>query len=386
MTAQASPQLLQDFDAAHFMQKYWQRKPLLIRNVFDITAPPLSKETLGGLACEEDVISRIVQEHHADGPWKLDIGPFDTAFFATLPDSHWTLLVSDCEKHLPALQPLIEPFRFIPDWRIDDLMISYAVDGGSVGPHTDDYDVFLIQLDGVREWQINSHINHADIIDGIDLRILRSFHPEQSWLLKPGDLLYLPPRVAHYGIARGECMTASVGFRAASWREIMHGYLEEIIMRIPEDLRYSDSGTPPQQHPAEILPDAITRFRTIIEDNIQLDDAAFQSWVGKFVTEPKTEGYIDSTPPEMTPEAFSTALHHGQRLTRHPHVSCAWTRSHQTATLFVNGQAWELPIRLLPDIQRLSEEGSTAGDAYDTEFHNVLYELYLAEAVAYDND
>ncbi len=370
---------------AQFMREYWQRKPLLIRQAFDMPEPPLSKETLGGLACEEDVTSRIVQEHHPDAPWKLDLGPFDAEFFAALPESHWTLLVSDCEKLLPELRTLVEPFRFIPDWRIDDLMISYATDGGSVGPHTDDYDVFLIQLDGVREWQINSVVDHADIIDDIDLRILKSFQAEHSWRLEPGDMLYLPPRVAHYGIARGECMTASVGFRAPSWREILQGYLDEIIMRIPEDLRYSDSGMPPQQHPAEIRPDAIARFRQIIEDNLRLDDAALQSWIGKFVTEPKTEPPMDDEPPAMTQAAFSAALLSSQPLRRNPHARCAWTRDKHTATMFVDGQAWELPIHLLQDIQQLTAEAVTTGDAYDAEFHPVLYELYRAEVLAFDD-
>jgi len=373
------------FDSACFMAEYWQRKPLPLRSAFSFAAPPIDRDELAGLACKEEVNSRIVQEHHADGPWHLDYGPFDADHFAALPATHWTLLVSDVEKHLPELRFLLEPFRFIPDWRIDDLMISYAVDGGSVGPHTDDYDVFLIQLEGVREWQISTRVDHDDIIDGIDLRILKHFEPEQTWRLEPGDMLYLPPRIAHHGIARGDCMTASVGFRAPSHREILQDYLDEIILRIPEDLRYGDAGSPPLPHPGEIPARAVTRFRRIITEHITLDDAAFSDWLGRYLSEPKGEPPLPAEP-ALEAGAFRAALAAGQRIIRNPHSRFAWHDNGETVTLFVDRQSWTLPRRLLPDVQRLTDAFEIPGDQFSAEFLDTLHRLYRHDAIWLDED
>ncbi len=378
--------LLGGHSPAQFMREHWQHKPLLVRGAFDLPSPPLDKHELAGLACEEAVNSRIVQEHHPDGPWKLDYGPFDAAFFADLPETHWTLLVSDVEKHMPELQALVEPFRFIADWRIDDLMISYAADQGSVGPHTDDYDVFLIQLEGRREWRISEQVDHDAIIDDIDLRILEHFEAEHSWILEPGDMLYLPPRIAHYGIAQGECMTASVGFRAPSHRDILQGYFDEIILRIPEDLRYGDAGTPPATHPGSISPESMARFRQIVEHHLHLDDAGFEQWLGRFLTEPKTEMDLPVDAEGFTAEAFEARLAAGHLLSRNPHSRFAWTKSDHGLTLFVDQQSWTLPTAQKADLLRLTEQRQWRGDEFSPSFHQILHQLYRMEAVLFDDD
>ncbi len=385
MNPTAPQSLLGGLSPARFMQTHWQRKPLLVRGAFDLPTPPLDKHELAGLACEEAVDSRIVQERHPDGPWKLDYGPFDEAFFANLPESHWTLLVGDCEKHLPELRALVEPFRFIADWRIDDLMISYAADQGSVGPHTDDYDVFLIQLEGEREWRISEQVDHDAIIEGIDLRILERFEAEHVWRLRPGDMLYLPPRVAHFGIARGECMTASVGFRAPSHREILQAYLDEVVLRIPDDLRYGDAGAPALEHPGEITAESIARIRRIIDDHLRLDNHAFTQWLGRFLTEPKSE---EISPPEATdPDAtaFAARLDTGWRLRRNPHSRFAWTDGEGGMTLFVDQHSWTLPASLRDDILRLTDRDHWRGDEFSPAFHELLHQLYRLEALLDDD-
>ncbi len=376
---------LGSIDPTTFLRDYWQQKPLLVRQAFPLSKAPISKEALGGLACEEDVSSRIVQEHHHDGPWKVDYGPFDEATFAALPDSNWTLLVSDCEKHLPELRFLTEPFHFLPDWRIDDLMISYAADGGSVGPHTDDYDVFLIQLDGVREWQISTHVDDCDIIEDIELKILRTFEPEQSWQLEPGDMLYLPPRVAHYGIARGECMTGSVGFRAPGYRDILQDFLEDAMLRTPDSQRYQDAGMVMQAHPAEITPETIKHFRSIIRDLTQADDTTFRRWLGCFVTEVKTDVLPPGDAPDMTQAAFCSAITGNGVLERNEFSRLAYIAETGSLTLFADKQAYSAPLSLLQDIRHLCEKYhfslAELQQPQSPELMALLYQLYCNDVL-----
>ena len=195
---------LKSEDVEIFLADYWQKNPLFIRKAFNDIASPLTPDELAGLACEADVNARLVLEHAnntANEPsWSVEYGPFEEARFSSLPESNWSLLVSDVEKHIDAAADLIGKFRFIPDWRIDDLMISYAPVGGSVGPHSDAYDVFLLQLQGQRQWHINHDFDKTPL-ENTELSILKNFTSDQQWTLNPGDMLYLPPNVAHHGIA-----------------------------------------------------------------------------------------------------------------------------------------------------------------------------------------
>ena len=173
------PKVLGELSPAQFLAEYWQKQPLLVRGAWPGFQDPLTPEELAGLACEEGVESRLVLEQGGEKPWEVRHGPFVDDDFLKLPDSHWTLLVQDVEKHIADLAALLEPFRFIPDWRIDDLMISYAPPAGTVGPHVDDYDVFLLQGQGRRRWQISRRpVEPDNCLPDTELRILREFVPE----------------------------------------------------------------------------------------------------------------------------------------------------------------------------------------------------------------
>ena len=267
-----------------FLRDYWQKKPLLVRNAFPGIRSPLTPNELAGLACEQDVNARLVFEKHESGPWHVVHGPLFQDDFDDLPRKNWTLLVTDVEKHVPEAKQLIDRFRFIPDWRIDDLMISYAPEGGSVGPHTDAYDVFLIQAQGQRRWMINTDYDDA-CLEGTELRILEHFTPAQDWVLNPGDMLYLPPKVAHHGVALNACMTCSIGFRAPSYRAMLSEYAETIAAGLGQDLRYQDADLQYQEDPAEISRVALWRIKTLISEQLGIDDDRFIRWFGEYSSE-----------------------------------------------------------------------------------------------------
>jgi 50S ribosomal protein L16 3-hydroxylase len=205
---------LGDMPIETFLRDYWQKKPLLIRQAYPGFELPIDGDELAGLALEEEVESRIVLEH-GKTPWELRHGPFDEQTFSQLPESHWTLLVQAVDQWVPEIHELLQDFQFIPGWRLDDIMISYASDKGSVGPHFDYYDVFLLQGMGKRRWRIGQHCDSgSELVEGTPLKLLRNFETTDEWVLEPGDMLYIPPGIAHWGIAEGECITCSIGFRA----------------------------------------------------------------------------------------------------------------------------------------------------------------------------
>jgi 50S ribosomal protein L16 3-hydroxylase len=237
---------------ATFLRRDWQRRPRLIRQAVPLSGPPLSRAALFALAAREDVASRLVR-HDAAARWRLLQGPFGRGRLPGLGRAGWTLLVQGTDQHDAGAARLLRRFRFLPDARLDDLMISYATDGGGVGPHIDSYDVFLLQAAGRRRWRIARHPDPTLVAD-LPLKILRHFTPEQSWDLEPGDLLYLPPGVAHDGVALGESITCSIGFRAPRWAELVEPWSAALAERAAPAGAYRDRGTRPTRHPGRLPP------------------------------------------------------------------------------------------------------------------------------------
>jgi len=248
--------------AKQFMRRHWQRKPALLRGAAAGLIDRIQRGELFALARHDDVESRLVAQQ-PDGRWSLKQGPFTR--LPPLSQPKWTLLVQGVEAHLPVARGLMDAFRFLPDARLDDVMVSWAADGGGVGPHFDAYDVFLVQVSGRRQWRIGRQ-KDLSLRDDLPLKILRDFQPEQEWLLEPGDILYLPPRWAHDGVAvGGDCVTASVGFRAPSRFELADALLPRLLDPDDEDLRpdlaarFSDAGRPPSRQPA-LVPEELLAF------------------------------------------------------------------------------------------------------------------------------
>ncbi len=285
-----------DISIEEFLRDYWQKKPLLIRQAFPNFISPITQDELAGLACEIDT-ARIVLEKGGKYPWEVRHGAFEEEDFAHLPSTHWTLLVNDTDQYLPELKAILDPFRFIPDWRIDDLMISFAVEGGSVGPHVDEYDVFLLQAQGQRRWQINTQIPQADnFLPDLELRIMRDFKAEQEWVVEPGDLLYLPPNVPHYGVALNECMTYSVGFRAPTQADMLERLLSDMLDEPRLKQRLTDTERPNQQsNPGELTLQDMDRLIDFIVDALPQDTQALQLWLGKYLTEPKNSTLLSES-------------------------------------------------------------------------------------------
>ena len=270
----------------NFLNEYWQKKPLLIRQAIPDFISPLSADELAGLSLEEEVESRLILEK-GETPWELRHGPFTEETFSSLPESHWTLLVQAVDHWVPEVHELLEYFRFLPSWRLEDIMISYATDGGNVGPHYDQFDVFLIQAEGKRRWKIGPlYDDQTPMVENTPLHILSEFNVLEDYVLEPGDMLYLPPGIGHHGVAEGECMTISVGFRAPSHRDILMQFTDFVSDQLSESLRYSDADQQPVSNPGRIDEQAIDRIQAVLRQYTE-DRNLIAQWFGSAMTQTK---------------------------------------------------------------------------------------------------
>ncbi|MEG3115369.1 cupin domain-containing protein [Salinicola sp. 4072] len=344
MTSANKPRtLLGGLTPAQFLSQHWQKSPLLIRGALPGFVSPLEPDDLAGLACEEGIEARLVEEHGPDKAWQVSHGPFDEETFSRLPAGGWSLLVQAVDHYVPEVAELLEAFDFIPSWRLDDVMVSYAPPGGSVGAHVDQYDVFLLQASGRRRWQLGGTPgDDARLLPGIDLRILEDFMVEagQDWVLEPGDMLYLPPGVAHHGISDADdCLTFSIGFRAPSTDEVVTSFADYIGEQLGDSQRYGDADLQPPAAIGELDDQAIARVRALLLDAIDRPEQMAQ-WFGRAMTQPK---YLDQLiPPESPaePSELRSALESGSELTHSLGSRFAWRRLDDArATLFADGDA-----------------------------------------------
>ncbi len=361
------------------MRRHWQKKPLLVRQALPGIAPPLSRDELFELAASDDVEARLVS--HLRGKWRLEHGPFDRSDLPGLKRREWTLLVQGVDLHDDRARALLDRFRFVPDARLDDLMISYATDGGGVGPHFDSYDVFLLQVHGKRRWRISAQKDLA-LKDGLPLKVLQHFEPESEWVLEPGDMLYLPPHIAHDGIAIGECMTCSIGFRSPSAEELIGQFLYHLAERgtaarlARNGVRYRDPGQDAVVRPAQLPQGLIEQVGAILA-GIRWDDEDVASFIGSYLSEPKSNVVFDAPEAPVDVSAFTRqAARVGIRLDRKTALL------YGKRSYFINGEEHRLPPRkkwLLEFADRRLLEGKsfvTLSD--DWSVTALLHEWYLA--------
>ncbi|MCM2360148.1 MULTISPECIES: cupin domain-containing protein [unclassified Pseudomonas] len=336
-------QLLGGITAREFLRDYWQKKPLLIRQAIPDFESPIDADELAGLALEEEVESRLVIEH-GERPWELRRGPFAEDAFASLPEREWTLLVQAVDQFVPEVAELLEQFRFLPSWRIDDVMISFAAPGGSVGPHFDNYDVFLLQAQGKRNWKIGQMCSsESPLLQHADLRILAEFEETAEWVLEPGDMLYLPPRLAHFGIAEDDCMTYSVGFRAPSAAEVLTHFTDFLAQYLTDEERYTDADAQPVSDPHQIQSDALDRLKSLLAEHMS-DERMLLTWFGQFMTEPRYPELVAGE--ELGEDDFISTLQDGAILVRNPSARLAWSEVDDDVLLFASGQSRYLPGKL----------------------------------------
>lgn len=338
--------LLGGLTPRQFMKRHWQKKPLLVRHAIPNFVPCLGRAELVALAGQEGVESRLIID--SDKGWKMKHGPLAKRSLPPFSCKKWTFLVQGVDLHHDGVHALMQQFRFIPDARLDDVMISYATEGGGVGPHFDSYDVFLLQAHGQRRWRIGRN-KDLTLQSGVPLKILQNFEAEEEFVLNPGDMLYLPPKYAHDGVAENECMTWSIGFRALQKvelaREMLQGLADEAFDGLGDAL-YRDPQQLAVSSPAAI-PQALGDFaRQVVDQAVQNPDL-LGSLLGEYLTEPKSNVWFEAP-------ASEPALSAGVQLDRRSKM--LYDRKH----IFINGESFRVAgkdarlLRVLADDRALS--------------------------------
>jgi len=367
--------LLGGLSVNRFLRKYWQKKPLLIRQAMPGFNGLLKQQQLLELACDPDAQARAVV--HRRNKWELYHAPFEADDFAGMEKMKWTVLVQGVNHYLPQAAELLQHFNFVPHARLDDLMVSYATRGGGVGPHFDSYDVFLLQGAGRRRWQISQQKDRK-LIEGAPLKILQTFDVEQEWVLEPGDMLYLPPQCAHNGIAEdNECMTYSIGFRTPAYHELAEQFLVYLQDRIRIKGMYADPGLEAQKHPSEIGSDMLDQIAQAI-GRIQWHQRDVAAFLGCYLSEPKPHIFFDTPARPLNRDRFAQALQtRGVALNLKTQMLC------HGRSIFINGEAHTTKkeayrvLRLLADARSLP-----AGMELPPEALDLLYQWYVDGYIA----
>ena len=325
-----------DLNWPEFIQRYWQKRPVVLKRGFKNFVDPISPDELAGLAMENEVDSRLVS--HDEGKWQVAHGPFQS--YDHLGETNWSLLVQAVDHwHAPSAA-LMRPFRFLPDWRTDDLMISFSVPGGGVGPHFDQYDVFIIQGTGRRRWRVGEKTELKQHCPHPDLLQVEPFDAIIDEEMEPGDILYIPPGFPHEGYSLESAINYSVGFRAPSGRELISGFADHVLSRELGSHRFSDPDVQPRENPAEILPAELDGIRQMMLNVID-QPGQFNQWFGEFISQSRHE--LDIAPPEppYQPDEIYDALQQGDELTRLGGLRVVSIGE----AVFINGEQIESPHR-----------------------------------------
>jgi 50S ribosomal protein L16 3-hydroxylase len=339
--------LLGGLTPSGFLRRHWQKSALLARGAVQDAAELVDRGTLLALAGRDDVESRLVLRH--GGTWSLEHGPFPARRWAKLPPRDWTLLVQGVDRFVPAAESLLRRFRFIPYARLDDVMVSYAAPGGGVGPHFDSYDVFLVQGTGRRRWRTSSQRDLA-LVPDLPLKILRRFRAERQWVLSPGDMLYLPPRCAHDGVALDACTTYSVGFRAPAAQEIAAAFLHHLEDRLVAKGSYADPDLRPAREPARIGATMQARIAKLLQP-VRWDRERVVEFVGCHASEPNDAVRFSPPQPALSRNRFALAIvRHGVRLD--PGSRLLFDQSR----LYLNGESMPRPAGHWPLLRSLANE------------------------------
>src|SRR5450830_827317 len=358
--------LLGDITPAQFLRDYWHKKPLVIRQAIPGFKPLLSVEALAELATHDHVESRLVTA--GGGHWDMQTGPLEA--LPSPQQKEWTLLVQGVNLHDAKADALLRQFRFIPDARLDDLMVSFATDGGGVGPHFDSYDVFLLQAQGQRRWQISPQ-KDLSLVEALPLKILSKFEAAEEFVLEPRDMLYLPPHYAHDGVAIGDCQTYSIGFRAPAYQELGEAFLQFMADSIDLPGRYADPALTPAKHPAQ-LPEELLSQVTDEINKMRFTDDDITIFLGEYLSEPKASVFFDPAEKSLTPARFAQAANkRGLKLSRKTQMLYRGKHVFINGESFGVGRADKALLSVLADERRLDKSALQHASADVMEaFHN----------------
>lgn len=319
--------ILTGIGEAKFLRKYWQREPVLLRQALPGFVDPVTPEELAGLACEADVDARLVFTKGKS--WQLKSSPFTERDFTSLPKRNWTLLVQAVDQWVPEVRALLGTVPFLPSWRVDDIMISYATPNGGVGPHFDYYDVFLVQGRGSRIWKTGQRCTTADELrTDSGLKLLKQFDTGQEWQLHSGDVLYVPPGVAHWGTSIDNSLCYSIGFRAPSASDMVLGFSDEIAECLSADLRFNDPARKLPLSTGEITQADLKQAKALLQQVMQ-DDAALARWFGAQMTQPRYPDMIQPSRRKPKSDSALVVLHASSRM--------AWQQEEAGLRVFVDG-------------------------------------------------
>lgn len=361
--------LLGGRSAGGFLREHWQKKPLLARRAFPDLADIVDRDSLIACACRDDAEARLVLR---DGRrWQVRRGPFVKRDFSRLPKTRWTLLVNGLDRMLPRAHALLREFSFLSYSRLDDVMASYAAPGGGVGPHFDSYDVFLLQGAGNRRWRISSQRAPA-LIANAPLKLIRNFRAEQDWLLERGDLLYLPPNCAHEGVAVGDCISYSIGFRAPGASELTLGFLDYLRDTLAVDGRYGDPELKPTRHPARISTRMTSKVGEML-GAIQWSSSEVRAFVGQFLSEPGNAVFFEPPAKPLRQNPWRSAIaRRGVRLDLRTRLLF------DGHALYINGERYPRSVDS-PELIELADRGELAPGAVLTPATaRLLYQWYRA--------
>lgn len=304
--------ILGSLGADDFLRDYWQQRPLLIRDALTEYRSPVTPNELAGLATDEHVESRLITGGGSE-PWTLQYGPFPDEAFSKLPDANWTLLVQAVDLWVPEVGRLLEYFDFLPRWRLDDIMVSFAPVGGSVGPHFDQYDVFLLQVEGQRNWQIGDPCDATSaLVPEIPVKVLAEFTPREEWLLSPGNMLYLPPGIAHWGVALSDCLTFSIGFRSPTIADMLGDLATELMVQdsVPH---YRDPPSMTTDMASDLIdPAFVEQVRQLLHEALD-DEELMSDWFARYMTAPKYPGLETETGEARTARTRFHRYRNGER-------------------------------------------------------------------------
>lgn len=361
-----------------FLSEYWQKKPYLFRQALPNFQSPISADELAGFSLDSDVNARLVIENPEKNTWEVKHSPLREEDFQTLPAKHWTLLVQHADSLDPEINALLRLFRFIPNWRLDDIMVSYSPAESGVGPHFDYYDVFLLQADGQRRWKIGQHCDtNSALVPDQAMKILQEFDTQEEWITEPGDVLYIPPHIAHWGSSINESITYSIGFRAPSDTDLLLDYTQLITEKLSEDQRFRDEHIIPSAPPGEIPSSAIESLQQRLQRHIN-QPHLLAHWLTEYATEMKTEIQF---PNLAIDHATLDDWQNDRPVKLSGFCRCAYTQTENELICYVNGTAIACSLACAQQLSeykplRCSELSSEDADCINRLITHSLIELY----------